>query len=71
MKIRWRQMGEGLVALVGETIVGTVTESPPGSGDWFAYGCLLEWEDTRQGCFPDEMEARLAIEAWAEENAEP
>ncbi len=48
------------------SVVGTVQEGA--SGDWFAYGCLSDWEDTPLRSWPTEDKAKKAVEDWVEEN---
>jgi hypothetical protein len=54
----------GTLVLEG-SVVGTVSEGA--SGDWFAYGCLNDWEDIKLGSHETEDEAREAVEAWVKE----
>lgn len=51
----------------GQTVVGTIQRGA-NRRDWFAYGCLDDWEDTQLGAFDSELEARRAVEHWVEEN---
>lgn len=44
------------------SVVGTVMKGA--SGDWFACGCLADWEDTHLGSFESESEARKRVEQW-------
>ena len=48
------------------SVVGTVNKGA--SGDWFAYGCMSDWEDTHLGSFKSETNARARVEAWVEEH---
>ncbi len=59
-RFRWR----GKVLIVEETVVGTVDQGA--SGDWFAYGCMDDWQDTPLGSFPNEEIAKLIALEWAE-----
>ena len=52
--------------VVGGSVVGSISQGA--SGDWFAYGCLNDWEDTPLRSFPDEARAKRAVEDWVEEN---
>jgi len=53
--------------VVGGSVVGTVSKGA--SGNWFAYGCALDWEDTPLHSFQTEDEAKKAVETWVEEHA--
>jgi hypothetical protein len=52
--------------VLGGSVVGTVSQGA--SGDWFAYGCLDDWEDVNLRSHSSEAEAREAVEAWVEEH---
>lgn len=64
MKGRW---SNGTYVL-DNCVVGTVMQGA--SGDWFAHGCLEEWEDVKLGSHDTEEEAREAVEEWVEEHAD-
>lgn len=64
MKGRWMA---GAFVMDG-AVVGTVLEGA--SGDWFAHGCLKEWEDVKLGSHDTEEEAKRAVEDWVEEHNE-
>jgi len=54
----------GVLSIDGQTVVGTVQLGA--SGDWFAYGCMDDWEDTPLGSFENEKEAKDVVLEWAE-----
>lgn len=49
---------------VGATIVGCISQGA--SGDWFAYGCMNDWEDTPLGSFEERQHAKNRVLDWAE-----
>ena len=49
---------------IDQTIVGCVDEGA--SGDWFAYGCMDDWQDTKIGVFEQRQNALDAVVDWAE-----
>ncbi len=56
---------QGSILLVDRTIVGSVSKGA--SGDWFAYGCMDEWEDTPlPGSHETKQAAQDAVLYWAE-----
>ena len=55
-----------LMLILDDSVVGTVDRGA--SGDWFAYGCMFDWEDTKLGCFKSEDAAKRTVEAWVREN---
>jgi hypothetical protein len=62
---RWKY---GMYVVAG-SVVGTVSEGAD-QEDWFAHGCLDDWQDIQLGCHRDEKSARIAVEEWAEEHAD-
>jgi hypothetical protein len=54
--------------VLDNTVVGTVDRGA--GGDWFAYGCLNDWQDVKLGCHETEQKARRAVEGWVEEMRE-
>lgn len=50
-----------------QTIVGMVEESA--GKNWFAYGCMTDWQDTQLGVHLTERKAKDAVQDWVEENA--
>ena len=59
-RFRWR----GGVLSLDNTVVGTVDQGA--GGDWFAYGCMDDWQDTPLGSLPNEEIAKLVVLEWAE-----
>ena len=53
--------------VVGGSVVGTIQQGA--SGNWFAYGCMNDWEDTPLSSFPTESKAKKAVENWVRDNA--
>lgn len=48
------------------SVVGTVSQGA--SGDWFAYGCMNDWQDTRLGTYEEKSDAKEAVEHWVNEH---
>lgn len=59
LKARWR---DDLYISQG-SVVGTVSQGA--SGDWFAYGCMDDWEDARLSSYEKKFDAKKAVEQWA------
>jgi len=51
------------------SVVGMITQGAEAS-DWFAYGCMADWQDTPLGCWNSEREARKVVEAWVRDHSE-
>jgi hypothetical protein len=64
MTDRPRWTADGLYIL-GGSVVGTV--STTALGDYIAYGCMSDWQDTQLGTRANRMEARELVQAWVKE----
>lgn len=62
MKGRWK----GDLYVLDGSIVGTVQKM--NSENWFAYGCMTDWEDTKIGIGSTREKAKQYVEEWVEEN---
>lgn len=61
--MRW---ASGILTM-DNTVVGNVNRGAGLDGQWFAYGCLSDWEDTPLGNFATEDEAKRVVENWVED----
>ncbi len=59
-RLRWRND----ILEIDNTVVGCISEGA--SGDWFAYGCMDDWQDTPLGSHEDREEAKRVTLEWAE-----
>lgn len=55
--------------IIGETVVGSIEKLD--RGDWYAYGCMSDWQDTDLGSHKSERAAKRAVERWVAENRTP
>lgn len=62
MRGRWRAGA----FIVDGSVVGTAMKGA--GGEWFAYGCMSDWEDTPLGSFGTEQEAHRRVEYWVKDN---
>ena len=58
MARRW----EGELYIHDTTVVGTICQTA--SGDWSAYGCMDDWNDTDLGTHKTRGRAKLAVSKW-------
>lgn len=58
---------KGEVLVVDQTVVGSVSQGA-GDGQWFAHGCMDDWEDTPLGCYETEEDAQKVALQWAEDH---
>jgi hypothetical protein len=61
--LRW---SNGILTM-DNTVVGTAHKGAGLDADWFAYGCLSDWEDTPLGSHKTEADAKRAVEKWVED----
>jgi hypothetical protein len=54
--------------VVEGSIVGNVMEDAFGRG-WWAYACVLDWQDKSLGLHATESKAHHAVEQWYKEHA--
>ena len=54
--------------VLDNSVVGTVMQGA--SGDWFAHGCLDDWEDVNLRSYSTEEEAQEAVEQWVKEHGD-
>lgn len=59
---RWR----GGVYVLDGSVVGTIDKTA--SGNWAAYGCISEWQDTPLALRLTEAHAKKEVEYWVGEH---
>jgi hypothetical protein len=72
MRGKWTTSNDGLIYVVGGSVVGTVDKSCHGrltrDDCYHSYGCMSDWQDTDLGVHGTQMEARKAVTDWVKEN---
>jgi len=68
LKGKWMTSGDGLIYVVGGSVVGTISKSCRGrltrDDCWHAHGCMSDWQDTDLGPHDTQMNARKAVTDW-------
>lgn len=59
---------KGSVYILDGSVVGTIQKTP--GGNWHAFGCMDEWEDTPLGVRYTEAHAKEEVMLWVSEHAD-